>query len=76
MMRLVLGVAAVSLATAGCGQKGALYLPPKNGTVVTRPAAGTAQDSGATTTAAPAAGAAQQQDKDKKDEGQPGQPPQ
>lgn len=24
--------------TAGCGQKGALYLPPKNGTVVTRPA--------------------------------------
>jgi predicted small lipoprotein YifL len=24
--------------TAACGQKGALYLPPKNGTVVTRPA--------------------------------------
>jgi predicted small lipoprotein YifL len=25
--------------TVGCGQKGPLYLPPKNGTVVTRPAA-------------------------------------
>jgi predicted small lipoprotein YifL len=24
--------------TVGCGQKGALYLPPRNGTVVTRPA--------------------------------------
>jgi predicted small lipoprotein YifL len=24
--------------TAACGQKGALYLPPRNGTVVTRPA--------------------------------------
>jgi predicted small lipoprotein YifL len=24
--------------TVGCGQKGPLYLPPKNGTVVTRPA--------------------------------------
>jgi predicted small lipoprotein YifL len=24
--------------TAACGQKGPLYLPPKNGTVVTRPA--------------------------------------
>jgi predicted small lipoprotein YifL len=24
--------------TAGCGQKGPLYLPPRNGTVVTRPA--------------------------------------
>jgi predicted small lipoprotein YifL len=25
--------------TTACGQKGPLYLPPKNGTVVTRPAA-------------------------------------
>lgn len=25
----------------GCGQKGPLYLPPKNGTVVTRPAGST-----------------------------------
>jgi predicted small lipoprotein YifL len=24
--------------TAACGQKGPLYLPPRNGTVVTRPA--------------------------------------
>jgi predicted small lipoprotein YifL len=32
-------VAAMPLAlTAACGQKGGLYLPPRNGTVVTRPA--------------------------------------
>ena len=39
-MRLVLCFAALlTLAmTAACGQKGALYLPPRNGTVVTRPA--------------------------------------
>jgi predicted small lipoprotein YifL len=31
--------AALPLAmAAACGQKGALYLPPRNGTVVTRPA--------------------------------------
>lgn len=35
--------------TAACGQKGALYLPPKNGTVVTRPAG-----AAATPAAAPA----------------------
>jgi predicted small lipoprotein YifL len=44
------------LVTAGCGQKGPLYLPDKNASVVTRPA-----NSGATTTApatqpAPASG--------------------
>src|ERR1700733_5230647 len=33
--------------TAACGQKGALYLPPRNGTVVTRP-------SGSAPAAAPA----------------------
>ena len=40
MRRLVLCFAALlPLAmTAACGQNGALYLPPKNGTVVTRPA--------------------------------------
>lgn len=27
--------------TVGCGQKGPLYLPPKNGTVITRPAGST-----------------------------------
>ena len=46
------------LVIAGCGQKGALYLPDKNASVVTRPA-----NSGATTTApaaqpAPASGTA------------------
>jgi len=30
--------ALVLAVTGGCGQKGPLYLPPKNGTVVTRPA--------------------------------------
>jgi len=40
MRRLVLCFAALlPLAmTTACGQKGALYLPPRNGTVVTRPA--------------------------------------
>ncbi len=40
MRRLILCSAAfLPLAlTAACGQKGALYLPPRNGTVVTRPA--------------------------------------
>ena len=37
--------------TAACGQKGALYLPPRNGTVVTRPAG-----SAPAPTAAPAPG--------------------
>ena len=36
-----------SLIAAGCGQKGPLYLPDKNASVVTRPA-------GATTTSTPA----------------------
>ena len=75
--------------TAGCGQKGALYLPDKNASVVTRPA-----NSGATTTApaaqpAPASGTAAPnstttqpattpakppQDKDSSDDSQSGTP--
>ena len=35
---LYLAAAMPLLLTAACGQKGALYLPPHNGTVVTRPA--------------------------------------
>jgi predicted small lipoprotein YifL len=31
--------AGAALATAGCGQKGPLYLPDKNASVITRPAA-------------------------------------
>lgn len=39
MKSLVLLCAAViPLMTAACGQKGPLYLPPRNGSVVTRPA--------------------------------------
>lgn len=34
------GIVPLILGVVGCGQKGALYLPPKNGTVVTRPAGG------------------------------------
>jgi predicted small lipoprotein YifL len=48
-----------SVLVAGCGQKGALYLPDKNASVVTRPAGSPAQP-------APAPGTSQQpQDKDK-----------
>ena len=40
MKRLLLCLAGALPLTLvmGCGQKGALYLPPRNGTVVTRPA--------------------------------------
>ncbi|MGB6605139.1 MAG: lipoprotein [Steroidobacteraceae bacterium] len=53
MRVLLIGVAAAVL-TAGCGQKGALYLPAKRGTAVTpapaatQPASGTAQPGTAT----------------------------
>jgi predicted small lipoprotein YifL len=35
---VLLGAVIMQLMTAACGQKGPLYLPPRNGTVVTRPA--------------------------------------
>jgi predicted small lipoprotein YifL len=41
---------AVAAITAGCGQKGPLYLPDRNGTVITRPAPATSP----ATTATPA----------------------
>ena len=50
-----------SLVVTGCGQKGPLFLPDKNASVVTRPAAGTATPP-ATTPASP--------DDKKKDEDQ------
>jgi predicted small lipoprotein YifL len=37
-LMLICAVVAPLAVTAACGQKGALYLPPKHGTVVTRPA--------------------------------------
>lgn len=66
---------AVAAATAGCGQKGALYLP-KRGTVVTRPAsaqpgADAPTQTPETRTAAPAASPAPPGQNDKKDD----QPP-
>lgn len=54
---LILIIAAVAAGSAGCGQKGPLYLPQKSGTVITRPAGGN-------TPPAPA----QQSDKEKKDD--------
>ena len=63
--RILLSIAIAAVGTAGCGQKGPLYLPPKNGTVITRPAS-------SNTSPAPA----QQTDKDKKDKKDESQPPQ
>ena len=51
MMRVVLLVSAFAL-TAACGQKGALYLPPKNGAVVTRPAGAASGSTAPSTTPA------------------------
>ena len=55
---------AVALLLAGCGQKGALYLPDKNAAVVTRPAGA---NNPASTAPAPAQ-PQQPQDKDKSDD--------
>ncbi|HEY4213175.1 MAG TPA: lipoprotein [Steroidobacteraceae bacterium] len=38
-------LALIAMSVAGCGQKGALYLPDKNGSVITRPAAPGTQQS-------------------------------
>jgi predicted small lipoprotein YifL len=55
-----------SAVVAGCGQKGALYLPDKNASVVTRPAG---SNNPAPAQPAPAPGTSQQpQDKDKSDD--------
>jgi predicted small lipoprotein YifL len=60
-------VACGSLVIAGCGQKGALYLPDKNASVVTRPAGGAGANNPAATQPAPAP-SQQPQDKDKSDD--------
>jgi predicted small lipoprotein YifL len=66
LMLYLLAAAVPLVMTAACGQKGPLYLPPKNGTVVTRPAAN--QPPAPNTTATPAAqpGAAPSSPPDKK----------
>ncbi len=67
--RLAAAAALTLVLTAGCGQKGALYLP-KRGTVVTRPAASSAP---ADTDAAAPADSASPPGKpaDKKDDDKP-----
>jgi predicted small lipoprotein YifL len=67
----VLGVCG-SVIVAGCGQKGPLYLPDKNASVVTRPAG---SNSPAPAQPAAAPGTSQQpQDKDKSDDSQSSKP--
>jgi predicted small lipoprotein YifL len=59
-------VVCASVVIAGCGQKGALYLPDKNAAVVTRPAGA---ESNNPALAQPAAPPSQQpQNKDKNDD--------
>jgi predicted small lipoprotein YifL len=61
-----------SVVAAGCGQKGALYLPDKNASVVTRPAG---SNNPAPAQPAPATSTPQQpQDKDKSDDDQSSKP--
>lgn len=55
-----------SVVVAGCGQKGALFLPDKNASVVTRPANTTATTPPATTPSAPTP--AKPEDKKKDDD--------
>ena len=50
---------------AGCGQKGALYLPDKNAAVVTRPAAAESNNPAPAPAQPEAAPSQQPQDKDK-----------
>jgi predicted small lipoprotein YifL len=80
----LLGGVGVLAVTAACGQKGALYLPPKSGTVVTRPAPSTTQspqtsDQGQASqpspgqTVAPNTTPPQPKDKNKQDDSQPPQ---
>jgi predicted small lipoprotein YifL len=44
---IAIGVTLALALIGGCGQKGPLYLPQKNGTVVTRPAASVPPPAGA-----------------------------
>ena len=67
-VRRIVGACAV-LAAAACGQKGPLYLPDQNGSVVTRPAGSTG---GA---AQPAPQGAPDPSKQQKDQDEQSQPP-
>ncbi len=58
LVTLLIAAALLPLLLSGCGQKGPLYLPPRNGTVITRPAAPTPAPTDA----------AQDKDKDKTDD--------
>jgi predicted small lipoprotein YifL len=54
---------------AGCGQKGALYLPDKNASVVTRPAAAESNNPAPAQPAATPAPQPQNKDQDKSEDG-------
>jgi predicted small lipoprotein YifL len=63
------------LLVAGCGQKGALYLPDKNASVVTRPAGAESNNPAPAQPTATPAQQPQNKDKDKSDTGsQPSKP--
>ncbi len=51
MWRVLGLMACVMVGLAGCGQRGPLYLPDKNGRVVTHPAASAPADSSAASSA-------------------------
>jgi len=55
------------VAVAGCGQKGPLYLPDKNGSVVTRPA-GSGSNTSQPSTPADSQGSKPKQQQDKSDD--------
>ena len=50
----VLTTAIMLMLISACGQKGPLYLPPRNGTVITRPAGSTAPPPQSTPSQTPA----------------------
>ena len=66
-MKQILMLVCAGVVVSGCGQKGALYLPDKNASVVTRPAPAVAAPEPSPNSAPPSA---PKQDEDKKDDSQ------
>ncbi|HVW68834.1 MAG TPA: lipoprotein [Steroidobacteraceae bacterium] len=70
-MKQILVLVCTGVAVAGCGQKGPLYLPDKNASVITRPAPAAAAPAPASGTAP----GAPKPEEDKKDDSQSSSPP-